>query len=235
MDESIQVIPIANLLVAFAPVVVVVGLLWHWSLNHANALYAVARMLGQLLLVGYVLVFIFDTRSSGLVLGVLAVMLVASSWIALGSIRERRRALYPKALASIAFGGGAVLLLVTQGVLDLDPWYEPRYVVPLAGMIFANAMNAVSLAAERMYAELDRHVAYPQARNAALGAALIPTINSCFAVGLVALPGMMTGQILAGVSPLIASRYQIMVMCMVFGAAGIASAAFLAWTRPRDA
>ncbi len=98
-------------------------------------------------------------------------------------------------------------------------------------MIFANAMNSVSLAAERLEAELERETAYDQARNIAFRASLIPITNSLFAVGLVALPGMMTGQILSGVSPLIAARYQIMVMCMVFGSAGISSALFLTLVR----
>ena len=103
----------------------------------------------------------------------------------------------------------------------------PRYVIPLAGMIFANAMNSVSLAAERLEAEIERDVHYEQARSIAFRTSLIPITNSLFAVGLVSLPGMMTGQILSGISPLIAVRYQIMVMCMIYGAAGISSACFL--------
>ncbi len=115
----------------------------------------------------------------------------------------------------------------------LHPWYLPRYLIPLAGMIFANAMNSVSLAAERFEAEIKRDVDYDQARSIALRASLIPIINSLFAVGLVSLPGMMTGQILSGISPLIAVRYQIMVMCMIFGAAGISSACFLTLVKNR--
>ena len=88
--------------------------------------------------------------------------------------------------------------------------------IPLAGMAFANAMNSVSLASERLQAEIDNGNSGIKARNTAFQASLIPTINSLFAVGLVSLPGMMTGQILSGVSPLIAVRYQIMVMCMIF-------------------
>jgi putative ABC transport system permease protein len=99
--------------------------------------------------------------------------------------------------------------------------------IPLAGMIFANAMNSVSLAGERLEAEITRSSSYEEARNIALKASLIPITNSLFAVGLVSIPGMMTGQILSGVSPLIAARYQIMVMCMVFAAAGISSTIFL--------
>ncbi len=83
-----------------------------------------------------------------------------------------------------------------------------------------------------MDAELEREVAYEAARGIAFRAALIPITNSLFAVGLVSLPGMMTGQILSGVSPLIAVRYQIMVMCMLFGSAGISTACFLVSARP---
>jgi putative ABC transport system permease protein len=116
---------------------------------------------------------------------------------------------------------------MTQGVLDLQPWYLPSSVIPLAGMIFAGAMNSISLAGERVEAETNRDVPYERSRSIALQASLIPITNTLFAVGLVSLPGMMTGQILSGVSPLIAVRYQIMVMCMIFGSAGISSAMFL--------
>jgi putative ABC transport system permease protein len=117
--------------------------------------------------------------------------------------------------------------MVTQLVIGLSPWYEPQYMIPLAGMIFSNSMNAVSLAAERLNSELEKLEPYYKARQIAFGASLIPITNSLLAVGLVALPGMMTGQILSGIDPLIAARYQIMVMCMIFGAAGISSAMYL--------
>ena len=99
--------------------------------------------------------------------------------------------------------------------------------IPLAGMIFANGMNSVSLCAERFHSEINQGKTYFQARNIAYKTGLLPLINSFFAVGLVSIPGMMTGQILAGVSPLLAVRYQIMVMCMLLGSCGISSAIFL--------
>ena len=110
---------------------------------------------------------------------------------------------------------------------DLPRFFEPRFVVPLAGMIFANAMNTVSLAAERFEAERARGVEVATSRRVALDAALIPQVNALLAVGLVSLPGMMTGQILSGIEPLVAVRYQIMVMCMTFGSAGLAAAVYL--------
>ena len=134
---------------------------------------------------------------------------------------------------AIFLGSGLTLLLITQLVLQLEPWYLPRYMIPLAGMVFANAMTAVSLAAERLYSELEHGMSWEESRVKAYQAAMIPVINSLLAVGLVSLPGMMTGQILSGVSPLIASRYQIMVMCMIFASSGISTALFLTFCRAR--
>ena len=134
---------------------------------------------------------------------------------------------------AICITGVKLHMVVVQAVLQLDPWFLPRYMIPLAGMVFANAMTAVSLCAERLYAEIKHGEEWDEARQAAYSAAMIPVINSLFAVGLVSLPGMMTGQILSGVSPLVAARYQIMVMCMIFASAGISTALFLAIVRRR--
>jgi UDP-glucose/iron transport system permease protein len=229
---TIQTIPLINLAITFIPAFVVIAILFKWSLNATNALYAITRMLVQLLIIGYFLVYIFKSETSWIIIVILAVMVFASSWIALGTIKHHRRLLYKYAFLSILLGGGFTLMLVTQVVLVIDPWYQPQFMIPLAGMIFANAMNSVSLAVERLNAELERNIPYDEARNIAMQASLIPIINSLFAVGLVSLPGMMTGQILSGVSPLIAIRYQIMVMCMLFGSCGIATACFLIWVKP---
>ena len=232
MNSSIDTIPLINLSFAFIPVLLTIAILFKWSLNASNALYAISRMLVQLLLIGYILTYIFDTESAGIIIVILAVMVLVSSWIALGTISDLRLQLYKYALMAITVGGGVTLVIITQGVLVLDPWYSPESIIPIAGMIFANAMNSVSLSAERLSAEISRHVPFDEARKIALQSSLIPVTNSLFAVGLVSLPGMMTGQILSGVSPLIAARYQIMVMCMVFGASGIASAYFLVLVKP---
>jgi len=227
MSKTIQAIPLFHLALAFIPVCIVIAIHYFWSREHRNAIYGVSRMLIQLLLIGYFLSYIFDTDNAWIVLAVLALMVFAASWIALRTVKHKQVNLYPKALLALLVGGTTTLILVTQLVLNLTPWYWPNYFIPLAGMIFANAMNSVSLAADRLEAEIGRDVAYDHARNIAFRSSLIPITNSLFAVGLVSIPGMMTGQILSGVSPLIAARYQIMVMCMVFGAAGISSAIFL--------
>ena len=109
---------------------------------------------------------------------VLLVMVSVSSWIGLRTVPGRRRGLYWRACLAIAVGGGIPFVLVTQFVLELSPWYYARYAIPLAGMIFANAMTSVSLAAERFYAEHERGLAYEEARRIALAAALIPITNA---------------------------------------------------------
>jgi len=232
MGPSIQTIPLLNLAFAFVPVLLAIAILYKWSLDYAHALYGVARMLIQLLFVGYILTHIFESDSSIIVILVLAIMVFASSWIALNTLPIKRSTLYKYTLISILIGGGIPLIIVTQGVLALNPWYTPQFMIPLAGMIFANAMNSVSLSIERLNAEIKNGLSYIKARNTALHASLIPITNSLFAVGLVSLPGMMTGQILSGASPLIAVRYQIMVMCMIFASSVLSAAIFLLLVKP---
>jgi putative ABC transport system permease protein len=185
-------------------------------------------MLIQLLAVGYVLTYVFETDRPVLIVGVILVMILVSAWIALRPLARRGLENYSLALVSISASGLTMLLIVTQWVLELPRWFEPSFVVPLAGMIFANAMNTVSLAAERFESERSRGESMSDSRRMALDASLIPQINGLLAVGIVSLPGMMTGQILSGVEPMVAVRYQIMVMCMVFGSGGLGAAAYLA-------
>lgn len=227
MSQSIQIIELGDLALMLLPAGAAIVIFWRWSLGMGSVLYALGRMLLQLTLIGYILVAIFQAESAWIVLGVLTVMLFFSGWIALRTVPEKRTTLMVYALGSILIGGGVTLVFVTQGVLHLDPWYLPHYMIPLAGMVFANAMNSVSLAAERYYSERSEGLEPLTARNKAMQAAMIPVINALFAVGLVSLPGMMTGQILSGVSPLIAARYQIMVMLMIFAATGLSTALFL--------
>jgi len=234
MNESITFIPLSRLLIIFIPVALVIIILHSWYLDWKNSLYAAIRMLTQLIMIGYFLSYIFSSNDSLIILSILISMVFIASWIALGTVSKERYGLLKFAFISIMIGGGITLLLVTQFVLQLDPWFMPRYMIPLAGMICASSMNGISLAAERIRAELERNICYKNARGIALKAALIPITNSLFAVGLVSIPGMMTGQIISGISPLVAVRYQIMVMCMVFSAVGLSSYLFLIIAKPKE-
>ena len=232
MDQAVLTISWEGLAYAAVPTLIVLGILWRWRAGVGTAAYATARMLAQLLLIGYVLVYIFAAGEPSIVLAVLGVMLLVASWISIRPVAEKTPRVYGRALVAIAVPGLLVLTLVSQVVIAIEPWFEPRYLVPIAGMVFSGAMNAVSLAGERAMAEADRGTNYRETRRIALQAALIPITNSLFAVGLVALPGMMTGQILSGVSPLVAAKYQIVVMLMLFGVAGLSASTFIALHRP---
>lgn len=185
------------------------------------------RMFIQLILIGYALDFIFDTEHPLIVVAILLIMLVAAGLIALRPLKVKTKTDYFISFLSVSSGGIPTLLIVIFAVVSLDPWYNPQYLIPLSGMIFANSMNAVSIASERLFVESQRQSDLKEIRATVLQAALIPITNSLFAVGIVSLPGMMTGQILSGTSPLIAVRYQIMVMCMIFGSSGISTAIYL--------
>jgi len=224
---SVNIISITSLLIGFLPVIILIVIMKFWSLDALQAIYANIRMLVQLLLVGYVLTFIFETDSPILVILVIIFMISMSAFIALQPLQAKGIKPFLIVLMSLGVSGIGVLLLVTQIILDLPRWFEPQYVIPLAGMVFANSMNTISLVGERFNAELKRGEDYIEARNIAMGAAMIPQVNALLAVGLVALPGMMTGQILSGVDPLTAARYQIMVMCMIFSTAGLSAVMYL--------
>ncbi len=231
MNSTVTIIPIINLLIGFAPVALLLVVMRAWSLDAGHAIYANLRMLAQLLLIGYVLTWVVEAEEPWIVVAIVAFMIAMSAWIAIRPLSDRGAVPYATVLIGIGVTGIGVLLLVTQVILDLPTWYEPRFVVPLAGMVFANSMNTISIAGERYQTERGRGETYPAARKAAMNAALIPQINSLLAVGLVSLPGMMTGQVLSGIDPLVAARYQIMVMCMIFSTAGLAGALYLVLRR----
>jgi putative ABC transport system permease protein len=204
------------------------------------------RTVVQLVLVGYVLIYIFALDRWYLVLTALLIMLAAASWTAVERQERPTRRLLGITGAAVLLGSGLTLLYVGAVVVRVEPWYNPRYLIPLFGMIVGNAMNAAALAAERLSGEMKMRRAEVEAYLAlgaapedasrepvrrALLASLIPTVNGLMVVGIVALPGMMTGQIIAGASPLIAVRYQIVVMFMLASSVAITATCVAIWYR----
>jgi len=221
-----ELIPVQNLLYMLLPLTVVGYYYYKWTDNSTEILYATLRMVVQLILIGYALVYIFKNDSWYLGFFIIVFMIIMASFIALRNVEQRNVSTYFIILFAIMVGGTINLVLIIEFVLDLTPFYEPRYVVPIAGMIYANSMNAISLAAERLEKEL-KLLTREEANKIAFKASLIPRINTFLAVGIVALPGMMTGQILSGVDPLVAVRYQIVIMAMVLGSSGISVILYL--------
>ena len=208
------------------PILLVCAIYVAWQGKPSEILLASARMVVQLVAVGYVLISVFENPSPWISLAIVSVMLIIAAWIAIRPVRHHRGYWWP-ALIALACSVSLHLVISILWVLKADSWFQPQLLIPLAGMYLANTMNAISLAAERYHSELHNQKPAPEARLSAFHAAMIPQINGLLAVGLVALPGMMTGQILSGVSPLIAVRYQIMIMAMILGASGIGAALML--------
>ncbi len=209
-------------------------------------LWGGVRAAVQLVAVGYVLTYVFATSRWYLVLAVLLLMLAAATKTVTDRQRGNRGTIALIAGSSMLLGAGLTLAYVNEIVLRVSPWYAPRFLIPLFGMIVGNAMNGAALAAERLESEMDSRRAEVEAYLAlgatpaqasaepvrrALTAALIPAVNGLMIVGLVSLPGMMTGQILAGASPLTAVRYQIVVAFMLAGAVAVTSVAVVLWYR----
>jgi putative ABC transport system permease protein len=239
MAEPIAPIGTGQLSLTVLLMLLVVGLSYYEKLAlEREYLLGVGRTFVQLLLVGYILEYIFSLNRWYLVLLILAAMVAAACQAGVGRLRRRDLRLYPMMAVSLLVGGGVTILVVTEVVLRIEPWYHPRYLIPLAGMIIGNAMNGATLGGERYRSELllrsaevetllclgfEAKRASVNARRQAISAALIPTLNSMMVVGVVSLPGMMTGQILAGTSPLIAVRYQIVVMIMISAAVSLSA------------
>lgn len=200
---------------AVAPLLVGIFIFYRQLNRVKEPSIASARMLIQLIGIGYLLNLLFTYDSIWVGLCILTFMLAVASYIAIRPIHNKSLRNYGIAWLAICIGAGLNLAWILLAVLNLEPWYQPRQVIPLAGMVFSVGMNALSIAIERYEKELEHEPS--NARHLAINAATISHINMLLAVGLVSLPGMMTGQILSGVSPLVAVRYQIMVMSMLVG------------------
>ena len=221
-----QTIPFFNLSLTLIPLLIVWYYYHKWTNDKYEILISTIRMVFQLLLIGYFLILLFEKKDNFIGLLIILFMVSVSTWIALRNTQDRSLTHYLLIFISIGISGIIHLVLIVGFVLDLEEFYEPRFVIPIAGMIFANTMNALSIAIERYEKEISRDVIFEKAREIAFKACMIPQINSLLAVGLVSLPGMMTGQILSGVDPLIAVRYQIMIMTMVISSAGISTVVY---------
>lgn len=213
------------------------GLSWALSLGLLRSLLAgTVRTYLQLLALGVVLRWVFRWETPLLVIAIMLLMVMAAAHILLGRVKSGPPNLWGPAFVSVLISGFTVTFAVTSIIVRVRPWYHAQYVLPISGMVLGNAMTGVSISLERLFSDLQRRsdevwaylalgatsweASLPSVR-ACLSAGLIPTINSMCAVGIVSIPGMMTGQILAGTDPSIAARYQIVVMLMLSAATAI--------------
>ncbi len=203
-----------------------------------SLLWGAIRCVVQLSLLGYILTWIFAVDRPELVALLVLFMCVVAAHTA--TRRTPNVSSFPSALAfiSISVSTGFVLIIVTALVIRAEPWYTARIVIPIAGMILGNTVNGMALALDRLYAEVKLRrfeveaylalgalpkEAVIESMRQAMRAGMTPIINSLMVVGIVSIPGAMTGQILGGVDPAEAAKYQIVVMFMIAAAAALGS------------
>jgi putative ABC transport system permease protein len=231
MEPAIIDLSTVDLVLAFGFVAVTLAFSFYRRLGWERELgIGAARTLLQLVLVGYLLRYVFALDLWYVVAGILVIMVVFAGRIAVQRQQRAFEGLYGITTGSIFVVSLVTLGIITWVIINVQPWYEPRYLIPLAGMVIGNAMNGSALAANRLTAEMNTRRAEVEAYLALGGtprqatqrvvretmrAAMIPTINSLMSVGIVHLPGVMTGQLLSGTSPLTAVKYQILIMYML--------------------
>ncbi len=214
---------------------------------------AAIRMVVQLAAVGLILKALFAAVSPWLT-AIVALAMILFAGREIVARQERRFAgwwAYGLGVGCMAMAAVAVTLFALTTQLQADPWYHPQFAIPLLGMVLGNTMTGVALALDtltntasrervaieaRLALGAPRQVAMQSVRRLALRMALMPTINAMAATGLVSLPGMMTGQILSGVDPIEATKYQLLVMFLIAGGTclGAVSAVLLGSRRLSD-
>lgn len=210
------------------------GISWKLELRQTKRiLVSTIRCFLQLLAMGLILQYLFAFQTWWLVALMLLVMILAATQIATSRVKNVVRGLGFSVFLSLFTSSIVVCAVVTAGIIHADPWFNAQQVIPIAGMIISNAMTAIAVAVDRLFSSMDSRSdemftfvalgatpaeAAKPSLIAAIAAGLTPLLASMSAAGIVSIPGMMTGQILAGADPLIAAKYQIVVLLMISAA-----------------
>jgi putative ABC transport system permease protein len=203
-------------------------------------LIATARTIIQLLLLGLVLKTLF-TQTSPLLIGLLCLFMLAMAGYEVMARQQRRFSGYwgvGIGTLSMFLSSFSITVLALIVVIGVDPWYTPQYLIPLLGMLLGNTMSGIAISLDnlnqnawrqrgnieaRLLLGADWREAIGEIRRDALRSGLIPIINAMAAAGVISLPGMMTGQILAGSPPFEAAKYQILIMLLIAAGTGLGS------------
>jgi putative ABC transport system permease protein len=200
-----------------------------------SLLIAGVRTVLQLLLVGLVLQALFDHAQLGWVALMALVMLAIAGYEVMARQERRFAGIWGYGIGAVTMfvSAFAVTVLALTTMVGPTPWWEPQYAIPLLGMLLGNTMTGIALGLDRLTQTVwrERRViegrladtwvsATGTMRREAARSGLMPTINAMAAAGVVSLPGMMTGQILAGIPPVEAVKYQILIMFLISAGTG---------------
>lgn len=193
-------------------------------------LVAAIRTSVQLFLIGLTLQWVFSVSRWYIVLSLMVIITLTAGMAAVRRTEHRYPGIWFNSIVSVWASSWTVAALALLAIIRVEPWFEPQYAIPLLGMILGNTLNGISLGLDRFGSELDagrdqvetllalgatRWEAARLPIRAAIRTGMVPIINAMMVAGIVSLPGMMTGQLLAGVDPMEAVKYQIVVMFLI--------------------
>lgn len=244
MDNAIIDLTFWQLLTAYAAVILLLAIFrWRGIRREKQILIASLRMTLQLTLMGYVLLFIFERPSWWLTTITVAVMIGFAIFNAIRRVRlTMPRRLKAVLGVSITAGTVGAVFFFIFAVVQVRPWFHPQYFIPIAGMITGNSMTGIALGANKLCSDMmDKHALVEDALmlgatpgtacrsivNDAFDSAILPTMNNMLTMGIVSLPGMMTGQILSGAFPLTAIKYQIGIMLAILASTALTVVLFV--------
>ena len=195
------------------------------------------RMTLQLVLTGYLLVYVLNSKHPLITVGIIILMETFAVFTVFRKFKGRLSGELKKAIAiSISAGTLSCLLFYLFVVVRITPWYDPQYFIPIAGMLIGNSMTGITLGVKSLLEGMSVQKAMIEEAlmlgatpktathsiiNSTFDAAIMPTVNSMVGMGIVFLPGMMTGQILSGTAPTTAIAYQIAIMFGILGAVAL--------------
>lgn len=244
MNQTVLDLPVLNLTIAYVFVLILLVIFRARGIRRERQiLIATLRMTVQLTLMGYVLMYIFQHPSWYYTLAMLLIMLAFAVYNAVKRIKlPMSRALKKLMCFSMVIGFAVTAVFFLLVVLQITPWYHPQYCIPISGMIIGNSMTGIALGANSLTSSMQEQrerienslmlgatpaAATREIVNNAFDSAILPTMNNMLTMGIVSLPGMMTGQILSGTFPLTAIKYQIGIMLAILGCTALTVVSFV--------
>lgn len=212
--------------------IIPVAINYHYRLAMANEMMiAIIRMAIQLILVGFYLEYVFELNSAGLNLVWLIVMVLVGASAIIGKANLPKQRLMLPITLGLFIGLFPLIVLLCFYIIEPVPWYSAQYLIPIAGMLLGNSLSGNIVALQNLYGAFEQrkeeyegaislgaspeYASIPFVRTA-MQKALAPILASMTTIGLVTLPGMMTGQILGGASPMLAIKYQLIILIAIF-------------------
>ena len=241
--ETLIILSPVDLGLAACMILLLAGLSWRLRLGIGNQmLIAALRSTAQLLLIGLVLKALFNSTNPWLVALLATVMLAVAGYEVMARQKYRLRGVwgYGTGAVSMFLSSFSIATMALLVLLQPEPWYRPQYAIPLLGMMLGNTMTGIAVSLDSLTRQTVEKLQQIEARLAlgqtaaeaigdirrdALRSGLIPIVNSMATAGIVSLPGMMTGQILAGSPPMEAAKYQLMILFLIAAGTGLGSMA----------